>query len=277
MEIKYSLWNPRDPKPPDTYKINYGRLKELCDVLQVSDGKDEKVMEKALDVVRPSISRIAQRISTRHGEGPITIQDLRQEGEIFSAGFLGSPGAGVWRRRYGPMLIGHLNDIDNSNGWSLVLPARAAEQMGKFKAAIEERGFSVYDHLSQEVRKSICTQLGLRWSRIKKLKQLFPVCEPISLGVCDSVDPSYRIDPFEGRPVEEAFDESEIIEKVKLAKKTANLTPRQQLLIDLRFGFDGGIPLTLLNVGNRLGITQERVRQVEQDAFSKIRFALRGL
>lgn len=49
------------------------------------------------------------------------------------------------------------------------------------------------------------------------------------------------------------------------------LTKREQEVLDLRFGLTDGRERTLEEVGNILGVTRERIRQIEQKAFRKIR------
>jgi RNA polymerase nonessential primary-like sigma factor len=51
----------------------------------------------------------------------------------------------------------------------------------------------------------------------------------------------------------------------------AELTPQQQEVITLRYGLNDGNELSLAKVGNRLNISRERVRQLEQQALKHLR------
>jgi RNA polymerase sigma factor (sigma-70 family) len=69
-------------------------------------------------------------------------------------------------------------------------------------------------------------------------------------------------------PSDEA-DERE--ESVKLRKQLAGLSKRQQQIIRWRFGLDGEPWLTLAEVGQRLGLTKERVRQIQSRTLAILR------
>jgi len=51
----------------------------------------------------------------------------------------------------------------------------------------------------------------------------------------------------------------------------SHLTHREMRIIQLRFGLDGEAPLTLEETGKLLGITRERVRQIQEKAAIKLR------
>ena len=52
------------------------------------------------------------------------------------------------------------------------------------------------------------------------------------------------------------------------------LDAREKKIVFQRFGLDGGKPRTLEEVGKKLGVTRERIRQVQNVALSKLRRAL---
>jgi RNA polymerase primary sigma factor len=53
---------------------------------------------------------------------------------------------------------------------------------------------------------------------------------------------------------------------------TRYLTPRERRILTLYYGLDHGMePLTLERIGELLGVTRERVRQIRERAFEKLR------
>jgi len=48
------------------------------------------------------------------------------------------------------------------------------------------------------------------------------------------------------------------------------LTPRTRRIIELRYGLGGGEPMLLEAVGREVGLTRERVRQLEQEALAQL-------
>ena len=51
----------------------------------------------------------------------------------------------------------------------------------------------------------------------------------------------------------------------------ANLSPREQRILDMRFGLIDGVDHTLEEVGQEFELTRERIRQIEAKIFEKIR------
>ena len=76
-------------------------------------------------------------------------------------------------------------------------------------------------------------------------------------------------------PNEEASSpEREVLKttrKEAIEKVLDTLLPREKKVIKLRFGLFDGNPCTLAQIGKELGVSRERVRQIESDALRKLR------
>jgi RNA polymerase primary sigma factor len=57
----------------------------------------------------------------------------------------------------------------------------------------------------------------------------------------------------------------------ELSKTLESLTPRERRIIELRFGLGNEYSRTLAEVGTELGLTKERIRQIEKEALAKLR------
>ncbi|MBM4048463.1 MAG: RNA polymerase sigma factor RpoD/SigA [Planctomycetes bacterium] len=59
-------------------------------------------------------------------------------------------------------------------------------------------------------------------------------------------------------------------EREWLQKRLDGLSPRDATVLRLRYGLEDGGPMTLSQIGERLGLTRERVRQLEKQALRKL-------
>jgi len=59
--------------------------------------------------------------------------------------------------------------------------------------------------------------------------------------------------------------------KEKMASVLRKLSPREERIIRMRFGFEDGNPHTLEEVGRVFAVTRERIRQIEAKALRKLR------
>jgi RNA polymerase primary sigma factor len=62
----------------------------------------------------------------------------------------------------------------------------------------------------------------------------------------------------------------------QLRRALADLTPREAIIMSMRFGLYDGNPHTLDEIGKHLGLTRERIRQLEKQSLSKLRHPSRA-
>ncbi|MEV6982108.1 RNA polymerase sigma factor [Sphaerisporangium sp. NPDC051017] len=97
--------------------------------------------------------------------------------------------------------------------------------------------------------------------------------QPISLNATIGEDGETTIgDLIEDVDAPEA---SEVVDRQLLGAELRgvldNLTPREAKIMALRFGLIDGKPHTLDEIGKHLGLTRERIRQLEKESLSKLR------
>lgn len=103
---------------------------------------------------------------------------------------------------------------------------------------------------------------------VQKLTQ-----EPVSLEVSvgekeDSVLENYISNEGAVSPEEAVIDN---LLRDQISKVLETLSDREQTVIKLRFGLDDAIPRSLEEIGRIMGVTRERVRQIEEKALRKLR------
>lgn len=114
---------------------------------------------------------------------------------------------------------------------------------------------------------------------VSKVEELLKIAQdPLSLdtpfgseddaSLADFVEDSQAIRPLEAATRQMLAGE--------VAKVLDLLSEREQEVVRLRFGLDGGRPYTLEEVGRAFGVTRERVRQIEAKTLAKLRHPQRS-
>jgi RNA polymerase primary sigma factor len=80
-------------------------------------------------------------------------------------------------------------------------------------------------------------------------------------------------DPNASDPEEEA---AESLRRRSVRRAVATLPERERRILELRFGF-AGEPESLEAIGDKLGLTRERIRQLERDALARLSQELAGV
>jgi RNA polymerase primary sigma factor len=80
-------------------------------------------------------------------------------------------------------------------------------------------------------------------------------------------------DDLSPTPIQAAY---QTMLKEKIDEVLGTLSPREARVLRLRFGLDNGTPYTLEEVGEKFGLTRERIRQIEGKALRRLRHPRRS-
>ena len=115
---------------------------------------------------------------------------------------------------------------------------------------------------------------------LEKVVDILELKDPISLGNPIGEEESYLeafIEDTKNLSPEEAVMRRNLAEHTRKALGT--LSPREEKIIRARFGIGGRADCTLKEMGQDIGVTRERIRQIEAKAMKKLRYTgrTRGL
>ena len=108
---------------------------------------------------------------------------------------------------------------------------------------------------------------------LKKAKVIQKIVQTVDAGFQgDSSDENSGLsesieDHHVALPEEELGTEEELKKAIKLL---SDIEPREAEVLTLRFGLNGVEPLTLKQIGAKLDLTRERVRQIQRSALGKL-------
>jgi RNA polymerase primary sigma factor len=117
----------------------------------------------------------------------------------------------------------------------------------------------------------IAARSGVPLPRVEQILSLvqqptsldLPVGEDGDATLGDLIEATDALDPH-------AVVEASALQRT-IAEALAELTPREQRILRLRFGIGGTDDRTLAEIGEELGVTRERIRQIEAKALEKLR------
>lgn len=117
----------------------------------------------------------------------------------------------------------------------------------------------------------VASELGIDARRVRRYRQASKA--PVSLDAPLGDDDTERVaevvaDPNATLPSERLVYESD---NALVQEILATLPPREREILALRFGLVDGKERTLEEVGERFGVTRERIRQIQEEALKTIR------
>ncbi len=147
------------------------------------------------------------------------------------------------------------------------LPVHMTEKLNKIKRAQAE--------LSQELGYApnvaqIAQALSLSPEQIREYFRLIRKPASLDMRIGEDKDTELK-DMLKCEGVSsESYVEAELLRE-NIKKLLSELEPKEQQVITLRFGLIDGNELTLSQIGERLGLSRERIRQIQQRAIKKLK------
>ncbi len=117
----------------------------------------------------------------------------------------------------------------------------------------------------------IAEEMGLPVERVVEIQRISQ--DPVSLEMPVGEEEDSHLGDFledEKSKAPQEFAEAGMLRE-QLAAVLNTLTPREEMVIRLRYGLDDAHPRTLEDVGKEFGVTRERIRQIEAKALRKLR------
>jgi RNA polymerase primary sigma factor len=150
----------------------------------------------------------------------------------------------------------------------VTLPAYMAQLIAKWKAATSQIESA---HGRSATAVEVATRLKLRPRRAKAVREALFVTKQKGVSANASDDHPGVFDQLADdrcdSPLEQVM-KADVLSAMH--RGMAQLDQRSASVLKLRYGFESDQPMTLREIGERLGMTRERVRQIESESLKKL-------
>lgn len=249
--------------------ISSKREIELADLIKKGD------KNAYAEMVRANL-RLVVKIAREFANFGLPLLDLISEGNIglMKAVKRFDPTKGGKLSTYGSWWIKQsIKRALANQSKTIRLPIHLVDKIAKIRRV----GDGLSETLGREAtNEEIAEEIGMLPSKVAQLKM--SAIRPTSLDAPMGNDGSTELSEIIGD--EMAFDPFEQLNEkdmhAELADLLNQLDERERTIINSRFGLDGAEPITLEEVGEKMGVTRERIRQLQNTALSKMRRAFQG-
>ncbi len=248
------------------------KQEEEQELAKRKDAGDDLAKQRLIEANLRLVVSVARRYS--QSSGGITLLDLIQEGNLgliravdkydYKTGFKLSTYATWWIRQAISRAIADKSRL-------IRLPVHINETLGRVRRTSRELAS---EHGREPTMQELADKLELPIDKVTQLMTMGnapvsldqPMGEEGDSSLGDLVEDSQGVDPDQ--------QAAEISMRAAVQEALTQLPERERKIIELRFGLDeggAGQPRTLEEVGQQLGVTRERIRQIEAKVLRKLR------
>ncbi len=149
------------------------------------------------------------------------------------------------------------------------IPVHMVEKISKYVKARKELFQSLGREPSAE---EIAAEMGTEIEKVRHIIKIYQTATSLEAPVGDEDDSSTLADFIEDeKAISPSVAAARKLLKERLDDILVDLDAREREILSMRFGLEDGVTHTLEEVGQKFGVTRERIRQIQAKALEKIR------
>ncbi len=259
-------------EPLKLYLKEIGRIPLLTAEEEVELGKRiAQGEEEAKHKMEEANLRLVVSVAKRYAGRGLQFMDLIQEGNIglmravekfdYTKGIRFATYAIWWIKE------AMIRAID-SQSREIRVPVHVAQNMNKVSRTARE----MQQKLGREIApEEIARELNMRTEEVEKMQSY--LTNPISLETPVGDEEDSNLEDFIEDQREQTPEDAvvSLVQKEEVRELLQKLNEKEQTVLRLRYGLEDGNVHTLEETGQKLGLTRERIRQIEVRALEKLR------